>query len=248
MGRTKYNLDWEKTYPWLKRVDNDVHSAYCMVCFNSFKIDNQGIGQVKSHARCHETNPKKKAALEQFLSRPQRTFSVDNNKSVGLADNISITWSNSDKVLKAEIIDALHLVEYNQSFSSVNGNASRYERMFENNPIVAGYSMGETKVAYIIKFGIADYLKKKLRLDVDNVPFSFLFDESTTSQIKKQYDAYVIYWSDKLGRVSHAYCGSIFVGHCTSDDLVNHYEQFVTQLGLDSGYLLHFGMDVYSLC
>ena len=25
--------------------------------------------------------------------------------------------------------------------------------------------------------------------------------------------------------------------------LEKHYEQFVTQLGLDSGYLLHFGMD-----
>lgn len=141
----------------------DCYSAYCLVCFSSFKVSNQGMSQVKSHARCHETNPKKKAALEQFLSRTQKTFLVNRSeKRVGLSDSSStITWSNSDKIVKAEIVDALHLVERNHSFSSINGNGLRYQRMFENNLIAAGYSIGETKVAYMIKFGIAESLKKK---------------------------------------------------------------------------------------
>ena len=43
--------------------------------------------------------------------------------------------------------------------------------------------------------------------------------------------------------VEHAYCGSSFVGHCTADDLVTHYREFIKQYGLDSNYLLHYGMD-----
>ena len=42
------------------------------------------------------------------------------------------------------------------------------------------------------------------------------------------------------GRVSRICCGSLFTGYCNADGLV---EDFVKQLGLDSGYLLYFGVD-----
>ena len=109
--------------------------------------------------------------------------------------------------------------------------------------IAKNYKMADTKVQYVIKFGIATYLKRKLIDDVERIPYSFLFDETTTMQVKKQYEAYLLFWSKKHGRVLHAYCGSLFVGHCNADSLVEHYEEFVKQLGLDSSYLLHFGMD-----
>ena len=40
-----------------------------------------------------------------------------------------------------------------------------------------------------------------------------------------------------------AYAGSLFVGHCNEDDLVEHYNHFVDKLELKSDYLLHLGMD-----
>ena len=46
--------------------------------------------------------------------------------------------------------------------------------------IAKSYSMADTKSQYMIKFGIADYLVKKLIYDVNRVLFSFLFDESTS--------------------------------------------------------------------
>ena len=243
MGITTYNPDWQKEFPWLRAVDGDKFSAYCMVCFSKFKIDNQGKSQVTSHAKCHETNSRKKEALQKFLTQPQRTFTSSPSGNVGLSANKAVL-SSEDRVTSAEIIDALHLVQYNQSFTSVNGNAERYVRMFgADNPIINGYRMGETKVAYMINHGIAFYLKKKLVEDVSDTPYSFLFDETTTSQVKKQYDGYLLYWSRKDGRVVHSYCGSIFVGHCLHEDLVNHYQEFADQFHLNSGYLLHFGMD-----
>ena len=35
----------------------------------------------------------------------------------------------------------------------------------------------------------------------------------------------------------------MFVGHCKADDLVEHYNEFVKIMQLDSNYLLHIGMD-----
>ena len=52
----------------------------------------------------------------------------------------------------------------------------------------------------------------------------------------------MIYWSKRSDSIVHSYCG-LFVGHCTAVDLVEHCEEFVRQLDIDSKFLLHFGMD-----
>ena len=74
------------------------------------------------------------------------------------------------------------------------------------------------------------------------MPFSFKFDETTTSKFRKQYDAYVQYWSKKQNLVQNRYCGSLFVGHCEKEDL-EHFENFVTEMQWDKSFLLHQGMD-----
>ena len=38
-------------------------------------------------------------------------------------------------------------------------------------------------------------------------------------------------------------CGSLFVGHCTLDDLVNHFFEFMEELKLNLSLLLVLGMD-----
>ena len=51
--------------------------------------------------------------------------------------------------------------------------------------IAKSYKMADSKVQYVIKFGVAEYIKRKLIADVDKTPYSFLFDETTTMQVKK---------------------------------------------------------------
>ena len=41
---------------------------------------------------------------------------------------------------------------------------------------------------YIMRYGITKYFKDELTKEVKEKPFTFHFDESTTSQTKKQYD------------------------------------------------------------
>ena len=83
--------------------------------------------------------------------------------------------------------------------------------MFPDSTIARPYSMGGTKAQGTIKFEIADCLKEKLIYNVNRV--SFLFDESTNNQVKKQYDGYVSYYSRRYHQVVSAYEGSLFVGH-----------------------------------
>ena len=78
---------------------------------------------------------------------------------------------------------------------------------------------------------------------VNNAPCTFKFDESTSSQIKKQYDGYLQYWSAKYHEVINCYCGSLFIGHCMHEQLIEHYYEFNNNLKLDSSFLLHLGMD-----
>ena len=75
------------------------------------------------------------------------------------------------------------------------------------------------------------------------MPFSFEFDETTTSQTKKQYDAYITYFSKSMQEVLTTYAGSLFVGHCTDADLLEHFREFMRELNLDTSYLLSIGMD-----
>lgn len=89
-----------------------------------------------------------------------------------------------------EVLDALYLVRANHSSASINGNAKRYCLMFSGrNPAASAFRMcgANVRVACMIKFGIAQYVYRKLIKDVADTPFSFFFDETTNSQIKKQY-------------------------------------------------------------
>ena len=84
-----------------------------------------------------------------------------------------IVLSDKDKILKAEIIQNLYLVDHNRSFSSANNDNSRFKRMFPDSDITCGYSQSEAKAKYIIQFGIAPYVSEKLTEDIHGKPFSF---------------------------------------------------------------------------
>ena len=151
--------------------------------------------------------------------------------------------SDSMQALKAEIIDVIYKAQYNYSFSSASGDAARYRMMFPGHPAAENYSCSSTKSTYLLKYGIAELLKEDLIKDMQNVPYTFKFDETTTSQVKKQYDAYICYWSPSYDQIVNMYAGSLFVGHCPAKELVKHFYEITDQLNLNGEYLVHLGMD-----
>ena len=94
--------------------------------------------------------------------------------------------TTKDQILNAEILQALNMVDKNHSFSSANGDSDRFKKMFPDLQIVAKYSQEETKSKYVVQFGLAPFVKDELSTDVQKTPYSFKFDETTNSQVKKQ--------------------------------------------------------------
>ena len=120
-----------------------------------------------------------------------------------------------------------------------------FSLMFPKSKIASLYAMSSDKMKYVIQFGIYPYVKHQLIQDLSEpgTPFTFKFDETTTSQVKKQYDGYVQFYSKNYKRIVTHYAGSLFLGHCTSEDLINHFMEFVLKLKCNINFFLHIGMD-----
>ena len=61
----------------------------------------------------------------------------------------------------------------------------------------------------MIQFGTAPYVFEKLTEDIHGKPFSFQFDETSTQQVKKQYDGYILFYSSTHQKIVTKYCGSL---------------------------------------
>ena len=113
--------------------------------------------------------------------RSQHTFKISGGPLTGCSKP-----TTKDQILNAEILQALNMVDKNHSFSSANGDSDRFKKMFPDLQIVAKYSQEETKSKYVVQFGLAPFVKDELSTDVQKTPYSFKFDETANSQVKKQ--------------------------------------------------------------
>lgn len=131
----------------------------------------------------------------------------------------------------------------NFSFNSNEDNVTLFQNMFPDSVIAASYKMSYTKCKYIIQYGICEWVLEELVRDMKEKPYSFLFDETTIVQIKKQYDGYVQYESSSHSDIVTRYCGSTFHGHCDAKDLKANFFEFKKKLSLNVNYLLQIMKD-----
>ena len=66
-----------------------------------------------------------------------------------------IVLTEKEKVLKAEVYQALYLVDSNQSFKSSNLDSEQFKLMFHYSNIARDYSKEETEIKYLVQFGVA---------------------------------------------------------------------------------------------
>ena len=121
----------------------------------------------------------------------QATFSKSNDDGIFIVKKENFASSSDEQIMKAEILQAPKTVGSNFSFASANGDGDRFRQMFPDSNIAKGFSQNETKMMYVIKFGLSPYFKESLKNDFYSKAFCFKFDETTTNQIKKQYDGFV---------------------------------------------------------
>ena len=85
-------------------------------------------------------------------------------------------------------------------------------------------------------------MESKLLEDLSDTPFVFKFDETTNSQVNKQYDGYIRYMSLVTNKMTTAYVDSLFVGHCNAEDLLDHFFEFIKDFNLNTDLLISIGM------
>ena len=127
---------------------------------------------------------------------------VSKDNGISLSEE-SLTLSFADQVLNAEALQALDPASSKHSFASTNGNNDKLRRIFPDSQIAKRFHQAETKTKYMIQFEVAPYVRKQVIEDFPGQPFTFKFDETTTSQIKKQYDGYVQFWSLSKNMISN---------------------------------------------
>ena len=137
-------------------------------------------------------------------------------KSHKIMKNYEIMTTNKqEQVWNAVILRALNVVEKNISFNACDSDNNLYKCMFPDSKIAKNYQQGRGKIKYVIQFGISPYISKMVQKDLRNQPFTFHFDETTTSQVKKLYDGYATYYSP-----SEKKSPLRIVAPCTSENAV----------------------------
>ena len=78
--------------------------------------------------------------------------------------------------------------------------------------------MGKSKVSYLISDGLGPYYRKVLCENVCKAPcFVIQYDETSNSQVRKQMDVLVRYWSEAKGEVVVQFLKAIMFGHAKGD-------------------------------
>ena len=100
----------------------------------------------KEKVKQHEKSAKHQKAVNE--SKSQATLGCSQTGSITVFKSLLQDQMNLLQLIaKAEIIQALHLVESNRSFRSTDKDSERFREQFPDSEIAAGYSMNADKNA-----------------------------------------------------------------------------------------------------
>ena len=227
----------KEEYSWLSPGKDD-YSAKCEVCNKEFTVSWGCESAVKKHhgGDKHLENLKlfqsSKKGLSSLFFRKVPTSSSsssDTPSASGAASGTSA--SNEGMVAKmitsqalvttAECRMVLRVVKNHDSFRSCLEQGDDLKAMFPDSSIAAGFTLSKTKCAYVVKYGIAPWVKENLRKVICESPFhSVSYDESLNRQMQEQQmDLQIRFWCNKTNRAVTRYWGSEFQMHGDADTL-----------------------------
>ena len=173
----------------------------------------------------------------------QATFAFSGQNFFMKRENMKVVLTSELQVWNTVIVCALNVAENNISFNSCDEDNDLYRHMFPDSNITKNYCQDHGKLKYVIQFGISLYTKELMQSDLQGQLFTFHFDETVNSQVKKQCDGYATYFSPKLKEISSAYCWSLHVGKWTADGMLVHFHEFMKNVALSPNFMLALGVD-----
>ena len=170
----KYQSSWEKGRPCLSPVKDDMFKAYCTACGQTITIKTRmnGTDKLKQHEKT--TNHVK--AVQDMSDQTCIVSKKDGCLHLSQS-TLKESYSLEQQVVHAEILQALHVVDANQSFASVDGDSQRFKHVFPDSKIAAKYSQHMDKLRYVIVYGLATYVKELMLKNAKDTFFTFRFDE-----------------------------------------------------------------------
>jgi hypothetical protein len=146
-------------------------------------------------------------------------------------------------VTKAEITWALNVVSQHSSYRSCSDVSKMFAHMFPDSAIAKKFTLGPSKVAYTVVYGLAPYFNSVLVDAICESPSMVVcFDEALNKIAQKgQMDLVIRFWDHSSHTVSTRYLTSVFLGHATAKDLEEKFLEGISSLPLSK--LLQVSMD-----
>lgn len=145
-------------------------------------LEKKGLEKIRRHGK---TSMHKRIVAGRGGTSKQMTLVTQksNESLLQLSKQPTFSSFREDETIKADILWALKCIQSNYAFASKHDSSELHRSMFPDSNIALNYSMAETKIRYIVDFGIATYVREQLISDLKGAPFTFLFDD-TTAQAK----------------------------------------------------------------
>lgn len=180
-----------------------------------------------------QVKPVENSTDETKLHQPSSSFSF--------ASPIQL-YSTQDQASRAELIWALKTVSSNYSAASCDGISDIFNSMFPG-AMPAGFSLGRTKLSYLITDALGPYFHEEMLKDAQESYFSLEFDETTNVENQKELQVAIRYWSNKLGRVLSKHLETFFLGHATGAELSKYLFTALDNSNLLLTNMLFLGSD-----
>ena len=254
---------------WIARV-GDRRKARCKVCLKDLDLAKMGECALKSHAKgarhvqlltlkhsdpgmlrirdvLSSARPSASSTVTNendpvsSLTTVQPHSSANNDYEESVQSRPAPHSASTSEVLSSEILWAIQACMSHFSYRSCSELGDLFHRMFPDSQIAKKFSLGRTKCAYLVSFGLAPYFKNVLLERIKtSQDYVVLFDESLNKTTQgKQLDVYVRYWND--GLVKTRFLSAEFLGHATADDVL---AKLLSSLdGLNRKHMVQLSMD-----
>lgn len=136
-----------------------------------------------------------------------------------------------------------HEERRNFSASSCYDLKATSQVMFGLSNALQNFSLGRTKITYLITEALAPYFKNEKRKEIGNSYFTLLYDETTNAAGRKELHTAVRYWCESTNCVVTQHLETFFIGKARSDDLLKKLNEVMSNASLLSSNLLMLGSD-----
>ena len=209
---------------------------WCTLCSKAVPIDHGGMWQVNQHI---SGDSHKKISQARFSTTQPKFEKVQESSSIQFFKKTPEIRS-----LEAECLWALKIAEEDWSFNSSDNTKLLFRRMF-GEQAVHSFSAGHTKMSYIVRHGLSEAILNELKADINSSEgtFTFMLDETTTAQVKKQCDFLCRYWSEASDEVITRYVTSSFFAHTSAEALKNMVLDVFQSADIDIEKLSNLSLD-----